>query len=96
MVYLQQEGANKPLQFFMFDTILLGAIIVGLTELAKKTIGMTSRYVPLTTLVISAIIFSVFAIFAPVHVDWAFISSAIVVSLTSMGLFSGVKTTLTK
>jgi len=76
------------------DTILISSIVLGLTQLAKITGKISSRFIPLTALLISAIVYGLASYFGNLVVDWVFISSAIVTALTSVGLWSSVKNTL--
>lgn len=76
------------------DTIILGGIILGITQLAKITLGVSKRYIPITCFVVSAIVFGTAALLSKTIIDWTFVSSALVVALTAMGLWSGTKSTL--
>lgn len=73
------------------DNILIGGIVLGLTQLVKITLNISKRYIPLTALLISLIVYGASAYLSNLVVDWVFVSSAIVTALTSVGLWSSVK-----
>ena len=76
------------------DIILVGGIVLGLTQLVKITVNVSKRYIPLTALILSGVVFGVAAYLNNIVVDWAYVSTAIVTALTSVGLWSSVKNTV--
>lgn len=74
----------------MIETSILLAIIIGLTE-AIKRIGLKTKYAPLC-----AIALSLGLTFVTMGATTESLIAGLVVGLTSVGLYSGVKTTLTK
>jgi hypothetical protein len=74
----------------MIETSILLAIIIGLTE-AIKRIGLKTKYAPLF-----AIALSLGLTFVTMGATTDSLIAGLVVGLTSVGLYSGVKTTLTK
>jgi hypothetical protein len=78
------------------DIVVMSGIILGLTQLVKITVGVTPRYIPITALFVSGIVFGLFAYTSSIVVDWKLVESAFVVALTSIGLWSGTKSTLVK
>lgn len=73
------------------DIVILGAIVLGLVQVVKSTFGITSRYIPVVTLVITALLFAVYMVIENVPVNWESIQNAIIVALSAMGLWSGTK-----
>lgn len=78
----------------MFDVVLLGGLVVGIVQIAKVTFGITSRFIPITTLFVSGAIFGLFAFLSKTALDWNLVAGALVTALTSIGLWSGTKSTL--
>lgn len=74
----------------MIETSILLAIIIGLTEVTKR-LGLKSKYAPLV-----AIVLSLGLTFLTMGATKETLIAGLVVGLTSVGLYSGVKTTLTK
>lgn len=77
------------------NTILLGGLVLGLVEIVKVTLGITKRYIPVTALVLSLVIFGLYAYLTKVAIDWTVVSTALVTALTAVGLWSGTKSTIT-
>jgi hypothetical protein len=78
----------------MLETATLIAIVIGLTEVIKKASGLSSRYIPLTSLVVSLVLVFIFNNFNQ-HADIsAVIFTGIVAGLTASGLYGGVKKTI--
>jgi hypothetical protein len=69
--------------------IVLVPIIIGLTEVSKKSLSVKTKYVPLVALVLG--IGGAFLLGA---VDVASGIQGIIVALTSVGLYSSTKNTL--
>ena len=79
----------------MIDTVLLGGLVLGLVQVVKVTLGVTKRFIPITALVISGLVFGAFAFFEGATVlDWSLVSTALVTALTAVGMWSGTKATL--
>ncbi|MCK9370973.1 hypothetical protein M0R04_13770 [Candidatus Dojkabacteria bacterium] len=79
------------------DAIILGALVVGITQIIKMTLALKSRYIPVTTLVVSLVIFSLGAWLADtVTFGWDLVQNALVTALVSCGLWSGGKSTFEK
>lgn len=76
------------------DTVILSGIILGLTQVAKITIGISKRYVPVTVLLITALVFGGAAYLSKLALDWTMVSSALVVALSAMGMWAGTKATV--
>lgn len=68
------------------------AIVIGLVQLAKKT-GLPTRWCPLLAVVLGIIGLLSLAFFQPIA---EVIFAGIVVGLSSVGLYSGVRATLKK
>jgi len=76
----------------MIELGIVIAITVALTELAKKTLGVTSRYTPLIALLIGIALTSLsFGGF-----DTEVLLNGIVAGLSASGLYSGGKTAIGK
>lgn len=78
------------------DLIVISGIILGVTQLAKTTFGISSRYVPITSFLISCLIFAGALMLNDFPLTWDFVASALVVSLSAIGMYSGVKSTIAK
>ncbi len=78
----------------MFDLVLLAGLVLGLVQVVKVTVGVSKRYIPITALLVSLLVFCGYAFFSKTAIDWSLVSSALVTALTSVGLWSGTKTTL--
>lgn len=74
----------------MIETSILLAIIVGLTEVTKR-LGLKSKFAPLVAVTLSLVL-----TFVTMGISQDSLIAGLVVGLTSVGLYSGVKTTLTK
>lgn len=74
----------------------MGALIVALTQLFKVTLNVSKRYIPITTVVMSLVVFSLYTLLTGLDFTWEILSSSLMAGLTACGLWSGVKTTLTK
>ena len=78
------------------DLIILGAIVLGLVELIKITFAITSRYLPIATLIVTVILFAVYLKVTNSAVSWEVIQNGLIVALTAMGLWSGTKAVVGK
>lgn len=78
------------------DIVIIGAIVVGLVQLFKTTFNITSRYVPITTLAVTAILFFIYMQVQNIPANWETIQDGLMVALSAMGLWSGVKATAGK
>lgn len=76
------------------EIAIFTAILIGLTELVKKTFGVTSRYVPLVALILSFVILGGYVLLSGDAITWQLVETCIITALTSVGLYSGVKNTL--
>ena len=76
------------------DIVLMGGLVLGLTQIAKETLGIAKRYVPVTALFLSLVIFGLYAYLTKVALDWSVVSTAVVTALTAVGLWSGTKSTI--
>lgn len=76
------------------NIIILGAIVLAITQLVKITVNMTSRYVPLTSLIVALAIFLLAAVLSKTTVSWDLVQNAIITGLTAGGLWSGTKATI--
>lgn len=76
------------------DTIILGALIVGIVQVFKMTFVITKRYIPITTIMISCLVFGTWALSNHVPLSWAILESALISALTAIGLWSGTKTSI--
>ena len=77
----------------MYDTVAMGGVVLALTEAVKRTLGLNGRYVPITSLVLSFVLFFIAGHLQDVSVSWETVMSAITVGLMSGGIWSGVKST---
>lgn len=68
------------------------AVVIGLTQVLK-TIGLPKRLVPIVVLAVAVILTVIAAFFANTA---SVILTGLVIGLSSMGLWSGTKTTLGK
>lgn len=66
------------------------ALIIGLTEVIKRATGLESRYIPIVSLLLSLTFYVVFGD-VPLKEE---LYMGVIAGLTSVGLFSGVKNTL--
>lgn len=76
------------------DIIVMGGLVLGLTQVVKVTLKISSRWVPSVALFLSLAVFGLYAFLSKVPLDWTIVSTAIVTALTSVGLWSGTKSTL--
>lgn len=77
----------------MIDEIIFGAIVVGLTEILKKTVNLNPRYIPLSTLIITFGIITLFTLLKHLPFTWEVVERGFIVALTAVGLWSGVRAT---
>lgn len=75
------------------EFITLSAFVVGITQVLKMTFGITSRYIPIVSLVVSFLIICSFAYYSKVPLNWDMISNSIIAGLMAVGMWSGVKST---
>lgn len=75
------------------DLIIFGGLVLGLTEIVKRTLGLQSKYIPLSALVITAILATTYTLASNLPFTWELVQNTLVVALTSVGLFSSVKNT---
>lgn len=75
------------------EYITLSAFIVAITQVAKMTFGLTRRYIPITSLLISFALICAFAFYSNVSLTWEMVANAMIAGLTACGLWSGIKAT---
>ena len=75
------------------DILILGAIVLGITQIVKITFDLGSRFIPLVSLIVALAIISVFAFANNSPFNWELIQNAIIAGLTAGGLWSGSKAT---
>ena len=75
------------------DLIIMGAIVVGLTQAFKKGFKVSARFIPLVALAITFAVIGIYCFSEGVSLGWKAIENGFVVALTSVGLFSTVKNT---
>lgn len=73
------------------DIIILGGLVLGLTEVVKRTLGLKSRFIPLSALLITVLLTGGYILAGHLPITWELIEHSLVVALTSVGLFSSVK-----
>ena len=73
------------------DLIILGGLVVGLVQLVKITFGVTSRYIPIATLLITVALFGIYLFVTKAPVNWEVIQNGLIVALSAIGLWSGTK-----
>jgi len=78
------------------DIIIIGGIVVGLTQLFKQVFSIASRYVPLVSLILTFVLIGVYCITSDTAITWEAIQNGFIVALTSVGLYSSVKNTVNK
>ena len=78
------------------DIIIFSAIVVGLVQLFKTTFNITSRYIPVVTLVVTALIFVTYMKIEHIALNWEAIQNAIIIVLSATGLWSGGKAVIGK
>jgi hypothetical protein len=74
---------------FTITTVTLLALTVGLTDVVKKTVGVSARFIPLMALLLGVAL----------SLTWFDISkisvlTGIFIGLSSVGLYSGIKNTV--
>ena len=69
--------------------LVLVPVVIGLVEVVKR-IGLSDRYLPLSAIILGAVGAIALAGFSPIVV-----LGGIVVGLSSVGLFSGTRATIT-
>ena len=72
----------------------MAGLVLGLTQVAKVTVGINKRFVPLTALLLSLVVFYLYAYLNKVPLDWTLVSTAIITALSSVGLWSSAKNTI--
>ena len=78
------------------DLVILSAIVLGLTEVVKRTLALKKRWIPLTALITTFVLVSVFVLVNHYSYSWDMIMKGLIVALSLVGLYSGVKNTLNK
>jgi len=69
------------------------ALVIGLTEVAKRALKLPKKFIPLTSLIIGLIVSLICAFDGIVS---SVILSGIIAGLSAVGLYSGVKNTIGK
>lgn len=79
------------------NTILLAGVILVLVEIVKKTFNLSSRYIPIVSLGLMALVMLAFWVLSgyPAIPAEQFLTNLVAV-LTAMGLYSGTKATIGK
>ncbi len=73
--------------------LFLSALVTALTQVAKKTLNINKRYIPVTAILIAFIIMFVYIYFSSVKIEWIAIQNALIAGLGSVGLWEiGTKT----
>ena len=67
--------------------IVLGAVIVGVVQVLKKTFAIPTRYVPITAVVVSLVLLTGAVIVDDTAVSWATIQNALIAGLSAVGLY---------
>jgi len=73
------------------DIVVFTAVIMALTQLLKITLSITSRYVPIVTLGLGVLFFTVAYFTGAVTLSYVEIINTLAAVLASMGLYSGTK-----
>jgi len=78
------------------DMLIFSGITLGLTQLFKVSFGIRSKFVPLTSLVLSLLMFSVWILLQrtagiSVPITWELVATLLVTTLVSNGMWSSVK-----
>jgi len=76
------------------DTIVLGMIVLGLTEAVKKAFGVSSRYIPLVAIALTFLMIVIYYFISHVPISWEDVQNGFIIALTSVGLYSTVKNTV--
>ena len=78
------------------DFVIMGAIVLGLVQLFKVTSGISSRFIPISALVISIVILLIYSWIEKTNITWGLIENGLIVALSACGLWSGAKATVGK
>ena len=78
------------------DYILFSAILVGLLQIIKVSTGLNAKYIPISALVLSLAILSLYCWLEKTPFTWQIIENGIIVALSACGLWSGAKATIGK
>jgi hypothetical protein len=76
------------------EDVVFVAILVGLIEMIKKSIGVNSRWIPLIGFALTMIILGTYIVIENVPISWDLLSKTIIMALAPLGLYSGVKKTI--
>lgn len=77
----------------MIDLIVLSAIVLGLIQVIKITVGIVPRWIPLSALIVTFGIIFLYVWIKQIPLTWEFIENGFMVALSAVGLWSGVKAT---
>jgi hypothetical protein len=77
----------------MIETTILIGLVVGLTEVIKRTFALNSRFVPITAILVA--IGLAFLFKGELDIP-SVIYTGIIAGLTSVGLYGGTKSTIKK
>jgi hypothetical protein len=78
------------------DLILVGALVVGITQLFKIGFGTQKKYIPMTALIISIVLFALYIFTTKATLSWEMVTNCLMVALSSVGLYSGIKSSRNK
>lgn len=78
------------------EIIIMAGTVIFLTRMLKILLNINNRWIPLTTLGVSLVIFGAFAYFTDIPFGWNIFSTGIVTGLTAIGLWLGYKITFNK
>lgn len=76
------------------DTAFLIGLVIAFTEVVKRAFGITKRFIPLVSIVVSAFIFMVYSKTTYTPFNWDMFTMILIVGFTAGGVYSGVKNTL--
>ena len=79
------------LETLLTNPIIDSALVLAVTEVVKRTVGLNKRYIPIVSIVVGMLLFGVLDGFNAVSAFAGLISG-----LTASGLYSGVKATAGK
>jgi uncharacterized membrane protein len=75
----------------IMDLVILSGLVLGLIQVVKITTGLSSRYIPIATLLLTFGLISIFLLVNGSSLNWELIQNGLIVSLSAMGLWSGTK-----
>lgn len=75
------------------DTAFLIGLVIAFTEVVKRAFSVSKRFIPLVSLVVSAVIFMVYSKTTYTPFNWDMFTMVLVVGFTAGGVYSGVKNT---